>query len=253
MVVKHDTVEYKDGNAVLEGYLYQPETLASKAPAILVYPALWGPSDHEKSVAKELAELGFITFVADPYGKGIRPTVREEAFGLLMSFMNAREEKLKPRIVAAYDYLKNVQNVDTDKICSIGFCFGGTCTIDLARHNVDIKLGVSFHGGFKPTAEGQDFSKLSKITTELLICHGDADDHVNPTVPTFLEELRARDANFTFVRYSKAPHGFTMASNPSAPKSVAYDERADRKSKQAMLEMLDEIVGIPNKNLANAL
>ncbi|CAD5213105.1 unnamed protein product [Bursaphelenchus okinawaensis] len=245
-MVTESLVEYKDGDLMLEGILYQPKA-NTKAPGILVYPAFWGPSEHEKSVAKELAELGFVALVADPYGKGVRPKSREEAFKIVSQFFGSREDLLKPRIIAAYNYLKQVKNVDTSKICSIGYCFGGTCTIDLARHNVDIKLGVSFHGAFSPTKEGQDFSKLSKITTELLICHGDADDHVNPTVPTFLDELRARDANFTFVRYSKAPHGFTMTAEPGAPGHVAYNQRADKQSKQAMLNLLDEVVGIPNK------
>uniref|UniRef100_A0A1I7SVJ2 DLH domain-containing protein n=2 Tax=Bursaphelenchus xylophilus TaxID=6326 RepID=A0A1I7SVJ2_BURXY len=248
MTVKSETVEYKERDTVLEGHLYQPETVTTKHPAILVYPAFWGPSPHEKKVAHELAELGFIALVADVYGKGVRPQSREDAFKALGPYFADREGLLKPRILAAYNYITGLPNVDKGKVGAIGYCFGGTCVLDLARYNVNIVAGVSFHGGLKPIKEGEDHSKLPLINTSLLICHGDADEHVNPTVPAFLEELRARKADFQFINYAKALHGFTMEKEPAGPPNVGYDEKADRRSKLAMLTFFNEIFGIPNKD-----
>uniref|UniRef100_A0A1I7RU53 DLH domain-containing protein n=1 Tax=Bursaphelenchus xylophilus TaxID=6326 RepID=A0A1I7RU53_BURXY len=112
-----------------------------KRPAVLIYPAFWGPSDHEKQVANELASLGYIAFVADVFGKGVRPKTRQDAFKNLGQYFQNREGLLRPRIMAAYNYIKAVPNVDTDKIAAIGYCFGGGCVLDLARNNVKLAAG----------------------------------------------------------------------------------------------------------------
>ncbi|CAD5217690.1 unnamed protein product [Bursaphelenchus xylophilus] len=216
-----------------------------KRPAVLIYPAFWGPSDHEKQVANELASLGYIAFVADVFGKGVRPKTRQDAFKNLGQYFQNREGLLRPRIMAAYNYIKAVPNVDTDKIAAIGYCFGGGCVLDLARNNVKLAAGVSFHGVLLPIKE-EDFSKLPPITTPLLICHGDADAEVNPSVPAFMKEMRERKADFQFVSYAKALHGFTMQKEPAGPANVGYDAKADRRSKAAMLDLFRETIGIPN-------
>lgn len=126
--------------------------------------------------------------------------------------------------MAALNFVKSLPNVDPKKvmmveiqpllfsfqISSIGFCFGGLCSIDLARINSGICGAVSFHGVFNPIDGETDFDKMDPIEAKLLIAHGDTDDHVNPQVDAFIEELRARKADFQFIRYANAPHGFTM-------------------------------------------
>ncbi|CAD5217694.1 unnamed protein product [Bursaphelenchus xylophilus] len=245
MTIKSKAVDYNDGKLVLEGYLSQPESATTKLPAVVIYPAFWGITDNEKEVAKELAKLGYVALAASIYEKGVHPKSREEAFGLITPLLQNRVKIMKPRILAAYDFVKAMKNVDSQKISAIGYCFGGACVLDLARYNVDIKVGVSFHGAFRPIKEGEDHSKLKPITTSLLICHGDADEHVNPEVPALLEELRARKADFQFIRYANAKHGFTMQAEPGASDLVGYNEKADKRSKMAMLNILSEVIGVP--------
>lgn len=107
------------------------------------------------------------------YGKGILHTTREEGFAALSAFRSARSTLLRGRLLAALNFVKSLPEVDHSKISSIGFCFGGMCSIDLARINSGISSAVSFHGAFNPIDGESDFEKMDPIKAKLLILHGD--------------------------------------------------------------------------------
>ncbi|KAI6194539.1 DLH domain-containing protein [Aphelenchoides besseyi] len=236
---------YKDGDDELRGLLANPKNVNTKLPTVLVFPALFGLSEHEEETAKMLAKFGFVAFAADVYGGGKNFDSREEAFAEIKKYREARSTRLRNRLLAAVNFVKSLPIVDEEKINAIGFCFGGLCSLDLIRINV-VASAVSFHGSFQPIDGETNFHELDPIRKKILICHGDNDAHVNPTVDAFIEELRARKADFQFIRYSDALHGFTMKSHKfEGIPGVGYHELTAKRSKRAMLLFFNELYGLP--------
>ncbi|KAI6242585.1 DLH domain-containing protein [Aphelenchoides fujianensis] len=227
-----ETRTYKDGEQELEGVLVQPKNAHGKLPTVLVFHALFGRTEHEEETAKQLGKLGFVAFAADVYGKDVKPQTREEAFEVLGKFRSARSTLLRNRLLAALNFVKSLPNVDHEKIASIGFCFGGMCSLDLARINA-VSSAVSFHGAFQPIDGETDFEKLEPIQTKILVAHGDEDAHVNPTVDAFIDELRGPKGGLP------VPHRF------EGIPGVGYHEPTAKRSKLAMLLLFNELYGLP--------
>uniref|UniRef100_A0A1I7T030 DLH domain-containing protein n=1 Tax=Caenorhabditis tropicalis TaxID=1561998 RepID=A0A1I7T030_9PELO len=242
MTVSTKLIDYKDvDGTIFEGVVYIPEIAKnSKVPAVLVFPAFRGITEFEKDKGHQLAELGYFAFVADVYGKGVRPTERADAFATMGPLVSNRFDKLKPRLFAAIDSLKTFSEVDQSKVAAIGYCFGGLCVLDLARYNSGIKAVVSFHGTLKPIPD----LSLDKITeTTVLVHHGDADFHIGKDqIDGFHEEMRTREADFVFVSHAKAVHAFTEpdADSFNAP-GIGYNEKAAKRSWRSCLNLLTEV------------
>src|SRR6185369_4275439 len=130
--IKTEMIEYKEGDATLEGFLAYDDSIVSKRPGILIVHQWKGLGDYEKKRAEMLAKLGYVTFCADIYGKGIRPQTTEEAGAQAGKYKNDRK-LLRARANAGLETLKKNELVDSSHVAAIGYCFGGTTVIELAR------------------------------------------------------------------------------------------------------------------------
>jgi len=225
------TVEYKQGDTTLEGYLAYDDAISGKRPGVLVVHQWMGLTDYEKHRAEQLAQLGYVAFCADIYGKGIRPKDTSEAGALAGKYKGDRA-LLRARVNAGLDALEKNEQVDPKRVAAIGYCFGGTTVIELARSGANIAGIVSFHGGLdSPTpADGKN------IKCKVLVCHGADDPYVKPAdLAAFEDEMRQANVDWTLIKYGGAVHSFTqpMAGNDNS-KGAAYNERADRRSWAAM-------------------
>jgi len=232
-----ETVEYKDGDAVLKGYLAYDDAAKGKQPGVLVAPEWWGLNDYAKHRADMLAQLGYIAFAVDMYGDGFNTTSPEEAGKRSSQFKNDRPAGRK-RIQTALDTLRKRPQVDPGKIAAIGYCFGGTCALELARSGADIAGVVSFHGSLN-TPHPAD---AKNIKGKVLVCHGANDTFVSAEeVAAFQKEMRDANVDWQMNIYSGAMHSFT---NPDADKfgipGIGYNERADKRSWEAMKQFLAE-------------
>uniref|UniRef100_A0A914BYS6 Dienelactone hydrolase domain-containing protein n=1 Tax=Acrobeloides nanus TaxID=290746 RepID=A0A914BYS6_9BILA len=242
-VKKH--IDYYDGTDTLEGFLAYPSDAVkngSKLTTVLVFHAFAGMTEFEEVRTAELAKLGFVAFAADVFGKGKRAKSIEEGRELIKPYRETRTTLLKNRLVAALNYVKSLDFVDTNKICAIGYCFGGLCVLDIARYNLGLAAVVSFHGGYDPIPDAQPPETLEPIKTSILICHGDADSHIPvEKCLNLMKELNARKADWQFVFYADAKHGFTMPDIPGL-EGVGYHEKTDKRSWTAMLNLFNEVV-----------
>ncbi|RYZ98311.1 MAG: dienelactone hydrolase family protein [Proteobacteria bacterium] len=224
------TVEYQDGEVTLEGFLALPSGKA-KAPGVLVVHEWMGLNPYVKKRAEQLAELGYVAFAADIYGKGVRPTTPEEA-GKTAGIYKANRPFLRHRAALGLAQLVKQPRVDAAKIDAIGYCFGGATVLELARSGADINGVVSFHGSLDtPTP-----ADAKNIKAKVLVLHG-ADDPYVPAndVAAFEEEMRAGGVDWQLVKYSKAVHSFTdKAAGNDNSKGAAYNADADRRSWEAM-------------------
>jgi dienelactone hydrolase len=163
-------VEYKQGDAVLEGVSVYDDAIQGKRPGVLVVHQWKGLGDYEIKRAEMLAKMGYNVFAADIYGKGIRPQTPQAAGAEAGKFKNDRA-LLRTRVRAALDVLAHHELTDAKRIAAIGYCFGGTTVLELARSGADLAGVVSFHGGLSsPTPED-----AKHIKAKVLALHG-ADD-----------------------------------------------------------------------------
>ncbi|MDI1316202.1 dienelactone hydrolase family protein [Flavobacterium sp.] len=231
-------VEYKDGNQVLSGVGVKPSKGLKNNPGVLILPAWMGIKEHEKDVASELAALGYQTFVADIYGIDQRPNGPKEA-GAKAGYYKKNIKEYQTRIQLALDQLVK-QGANPDDIVVIGYCFGGTGAVEAARANMKFKGVVSFHGGL-----GRDDARtIEAINPKVLVLHGADDPYESKEeIEKFQNEMRTAKADWQMTYYANAVHAFTEkgAGNDNS-KGAAYNEKADKRSFQALLDFLKEVL-----------
>ena len=236
-MIQEQFVEYEHAGATLEGFLACDDTEDGARPAVMVVHAWAGRSQFECDKARALAELGYVGFAADLYGKGVLGNSVEENASLMQPFLEDRA-LLQSRLTTALETLKSLPEVDNDRIAAIGFCFGGLCVLDMARTGTDIKGVASFHGLFG--APGNTAG--TKIKAKVLALHGHEDPMVPVNAVVELEkELTEAGADWQIHVYGNALHAFTnpAANNPEL--GAIYNKNADKRSWQALLNFLDEL------------
>ena len=140
-------LDYTDGEITCEAYVAYDESQTSKRPCVLVSHQWSGQSDAERKKAEQLAQLGYVGFAIDIYGKGVRGGLLDDNSKLIQPFLDDRA-MLRRRILAALAAAQRHPMVAPDRIGAIGYCFGGLCVLDLARSAAPgVKGVVSFHGG----------------------------------------------------------------------------------------------------------
>lgn len=236
--IKTEVVEYRDGDTVLQGFVAYDDAKAGKVPGVLVVHQWMGLTDYEKKRCEMLAELGYVAFAADIYGKGVRPANTGEAGGLAGKYKGDRA-LLRRRVNAGFETLKGLPKCDTAKTAAIGYCFGGTTALELGRSGAALSGIVSFHGGLStPTP-----ADAANIKGKVLALHGADDPFVPPAeVAAFEQEMRTAKCDWQLVAYGGAVHSFTQAAaGNDNSKGAAYNEKADRRSWAAMKEFFAEI------------
>ncbi|TDU69287.1 dienelactone hydrolase [Prosthecobacter fusiformis] len=224
------SVEYKVGDVLCEGWHAYDDEIEGKRPSVLIVHQWTGISDHEKNSARMLAELGYNVFVADVYGKGIRPMPPES--GKEAGKYKTDRALLRERVKAGLKVLNKDSRTNPTKVACIGYCFGGLAAIELGRSGAPIKGIVSFHGSLdSPTpADGK------KIKAKVLVLHGADDPFVAPKdMAAFQEEMKDSGVDYKLVEYPGAVHAFTQkgAGNDNS-KGAAYNEAADKASWEEM-------------------
>ncbi len=237
--VQTKTIEYSDGNVTLEGFAaWDSDQIGTAKPGVLVVHQWLGLTDYEKGRCKQLAELGYVALALDVYGKGVRPANTQEAAQIAGTY-KADRDLYRRRLSLGLDELRKLEGVDKNHLAAIGYCFGGTGAIELARSGADIDGIVSFHGGLdSPSpADGEN------IKAKVLICHG-ADDPFVPVadIDAMKTEFNQANVDWQMVYYSGAVHSFTqpMAGNDNS-RGAAYNEAADNRSFQAMQTFFNEL------------
>ncbi len=235
-LIKTRLVEYKDGDVVLQGYAAWEDGFKDSRPGILVVHEWWGHGPYARRRAEQLAKLGFTAFAVDMYGKGVYAKDHEEAGKLAGAFFGDRAA-MRRRALAGLEVLKKQPFVDLKHLGAIGYCFGGTTVLELARAGTDLRGVVSFHGNLATPVPATQTPKAS-----ILVLHGADDGFTNPGVPGFLEEMRKVKADWQFVQYGGAVHSFTVVeAGTDTTKGMAYNKEADHRSWEAMHSFFDEL------------
>jgi len=235
--IQSKTIEYKQGDTTLEGVLVWDDAVKGARPGVLIVHQWLGLTDYEKHRAEMLAQLGYVAFCADIYGKGVRPA-SVAAAGAESTKYKTDRTLLRARVNAGLEELKKSSLADGSRIAAIGYCFGGTTAIELARSGADIKGVVSFHGGLdSPTpADGKN------IKCKILALAGGDDPYQKPEdLAAFENEMRAAKVDWQLVFFGGALHSFTKPDSALTTPGEKYNEHADKRSWADMKQFFGEI------------
>jgi dienelactone hydrolase len=228
--VKTKEVTYRSGGVSMKGYVAYDDAIKGKRPGVLVVHEWWGNNDYARKRARMLAELGYTALSVDMYGDGKTADHKDDAAALATQV--AKDMPVaKARFEAGLKALKKEKSVDGSKVAAIGYCFGGSVVLNMARLGVDLKGVASFHGSLGGLAPAEK----DKVKARVAVFTGEADPMVPAEqVTAFKQQMDAAGAKYSVVSYPGVKHSFT---NPQADEyakrfglPVAYDAKADADS-----------------------
>jgi dienelactone hydrolase len=232
--MKTQEVDYKFGDQEYRAFVANPEK--ESAPLVLVVHTWAGRDDFVEKKAIELAEEGYVAMAVDMYGEAKVGTSTEENQSLMTPLIEDRD-KLKAIINSAVEAGKKIDGVDSSKVAAIGYCFGGLVVLDLARSGTDISGVVSFHGLLMSSDISTD-----GIRAKVLVLHGERDPMVPLSmVDDFQKEMTEAEADWQLHSYGNAYHAFTNKEANDPNLGTQYNENADKRSWQSMMNFFAEI------------
>jgi len=236
--IRSEVLRYRQSGIEFQSVLVYDDAVPGKRPGVLVCPEWWGLNDYAKHRAEMLAQLGYVALAVDLYGAG-QATEDPQVARKLSSALKSDRLLLRQRVNAALEELKKDPRVNAQEIAAIGYCFGGTTVLELARSGAEVRGVVAFHAGL----DSPNPSDGRNIKGRVLVCHGANDSSSSAQdVAAFEQEMRENHVDWQMNLYGNAVHGFT---NPAADQrgisGVAYNAEADRRSWQAMEAFLEEL------------
>jgi dienelactone hydrolase len=232
-----ETVRYEaDGLSMIGTLCFEPAD--GPRPGVLVFPEAFGPGEHTESRCRRLAEMGYVALGCDLHGDARYIESVDEAVGALKPLFDS-PDKLRARALSPLALLRSRPEVDTTRLGAIGFCFGGTMALELARNGEALRAVVGFHSGLstkRPAAPGT-------IAARVLACIGADDPMIPPEQRAAFEtEMRDAKADWQLHVYGNTVHGFTFAEahRRNKPEAIRYSPEADTASWAAMSQLFVE-------------
>ena len=235
-----EAIEYSADGARRVGYLAVDRARPRKRPGVLIAHEAGGVSEVVKQRARRLAELGYVAFALDYVGDGIVHGDLDAVRAVVATY-TAAPERIRAIGHASLDVLRAQPEVEATKIAAIGYCYGGTAVLELARSGAAIACTVGFHSGLA-TSRPDD---AHQITGKVLVCIGAEDPMIPPEQRlAFEREMRAGKVDWRLYLFGNAVHGFA---NPDADRfhnpALAYHRPTDERSFRAMRDLFDETFG----------
>jgi dienelactone hydrolase len=231
------TIDYKQGDTNLHGFLAYDTAIEGKRPGVLIMHQFMGLTPFEKDIAEKLARLGYVAFAADIYGVATQPMSAQEASNRSKNFKENRP-LWRARGEAGLAVLEADKLVDTSRIGLIGYCFGGGSALELDRSGAPVRATVVFHG----VLDTPNPADARNIRGHILALQGGDDPFVTQKdVTAFEAEMRAAHVDWEMVQYGGAVHAYTVKlAGTDNSKGAAYNAEADRRSWIAMTDFFDE-------------
>lgn len=236
--MKRTTLNYEaDGLQMRSELFFEPSP--QPKPGVLVFPEAYGLNKHALSRAEKLAGLGYAALACDLHGEALVVEDLGVSIGMLDG-LYADPSRTRARAVGGLRVLAERAEVDSTRIAAIGFCFGGTMALELARSGADIKAVVGFHSGLATVAPKSD---AKAIKARILVCIGGDDPFIPPVQRgDFEAEMRGGYVDWQMHVYGGTVHSFTnsSAANAKRPEAVRYNPDADRRSWLSMQQLFAE-------------
>nr|WP_185754195.1 dienelactone hydrolase family protein [Luteibacter sp. 9135] len=232
-------VQWTDHGVTFKSVLVYDDAVAGKRPGLVMVPNWFGVNDRAVAKAKEIAGKDYVILLTDMYGGDIRPTSEAEA-GVAVKPLYADRTIMRQRVTRAFDELKAQEKnapIDPMRLAAIGFCFGGSAVLDLARTGADLAAVVSFHG----LLSTDDPKLASQIHAHVLALNGADDTNVPPEQRAAFEaEMRGGKVDWASTDFGGAVHCFTEKEATSPTGNCRYDDKVAKRAYTAMRAWLSE-------------
>lgn len=230
-------VTYITDTTQMKGYIAYDKNITTKRPGIIVVHEWWGHNDYTRERANMLAELGYTAIAIDMYGDGKQALHPQDA-GKFSGMVMKNIDVAKARFDAALQVLKNNPSVDSTKIAAIGYCFGGSVVLTMANAGEDLDAVAAFHSGVQ-----LPIMPNNKLKAKVLVANGADDPFVSPeSIVNFKKEMDSIHADYQYISYQGAKHAYTSKGATALGEKfnlpLEYNEEADAKSWEALLELL---------------
>ena len=238
--MQHETLTYQADGLTMRSQLFF-EPASGKRAGVLVFPEAFGLGGHAISRAERLAAMGYVALACDLHGDGRVIDGLEEAIGLLKPLFEA-PDRTRARAGGGLQALVARPEVDAGRVASIGFCFGGTMSLELARAGADLKAVVGFHSGLGSAAKATH----GVVKPRVLVCIGADDPMIPPDQRAAFEtEMREAGADWQMHLYGGTVHSFTNteAAKRNMPDAIRYNPVADAESWAAMQALFADTLG----------
>jgi dienelactone hydrolase len=231
-------VEWTQDGTTFSGVLVYDDSDNDTRPGLVMVPNWKGVNDSAIAKAKQLAGDDYVVLVADVYGKGVRPKTDAEAGPVATKLRNDRPV-LRARALKAIEVLKAQAGkapLDAGRIGAVGFCFGGTTVLEMARAGAPLAGVVSLHGGLGSPLP----AKAGGTHPSVLVLNGADDKSVSKDdIASFEQEMNTAKVDWEFTNYSGAVHCFAE-SDANSPPGCQYNERAAKRAWKALDEFFEE-------------
>jgi len=242
MTIQSENLSYSVDGTEMNCHLAWDDAQDGPRPGVLVFPEWWGLNEYIQQRTEQVASLGYVAMGVDMYGGRKSVTTPDEAGALMTGVLSEMGTTGTARVQAALDALGGHALADSERLGAIGYCFGGALVLHMARKSMPLKGVVSFHGAL----DSFHSPRPGDVKAEVLVCHGAADELIPyEAIPKFRAEMDRAGADFKFIAYEGALHGFT---NPAADERgrkfnlpLAYDPEADAQSWEAMKSLFEKV------------
>ena len=236
--IQSKVVPYSLGDKDYEGFLAWDDSVNGKRPGVLVVHEWWGLNDYARSRVEQLAEMGYVAFAVDMYGKG-KVTAHPEKASEWAKLTTGNVDEWFGRAQKGLKILQADERVDPTRLAAIGYCFGGATVMQLVYGSALVKGVVSFHGSLPLPPHSEKVPDAAKV----LIAHGNSDPFISlEHIGKFQTALNTAGIDWQMIVHSGAQHSFT---NPSADqyglKGATYHKQADQRSWMHMQQFFDEL------------
>lgn len=241
--VQDKEVTYSADGITMKGYVAWDDAVTGPRPGVLVVHEWWGHNEYARKRARMLAELGYTALAVDMYGDG-RTADHPKDAGAFAGEVRKNAAGARARFQAAEDLLKQQAGVDAARIGALGYCFGGTVVLEMARQGADLKAVASYHGGLATDTPAQAGAVKARVASFT----GDADPMIPASqVEAFRQEMTQAGVDVTTVVYPGVKHSFT---NPEADAyaqrfnmPLGYDAAADADAWDKTRRLLRDTLG----------
>ncbi len=239
--VRTQEITYSVDGLELTGYMAYDDAVSGKRPGILVAHEWWGHDDYARKRAELLAARGYTAFALDMYGTGKLAEHPDDAKSFMMASIET-SDVAEARFDAAYEVLRSHHTVDSEKLAAIGYCFGGTVVLNMARMGFDLDGVVSFHGNLSALVEAEP----GKVRAKVRAFNGADDGFVTAeSIAAFKTEMEAAGVDYEFTNYPGAVHSFTKPGSTAVGEKfglpLAYNAAADGDSWMQTMHFFNEI------------
>jgi len=233
-----EVVPYDHNGIPLQGVAVYDEATDNKRPALILFHDWRGPGEDEIEVAREYVGHGYIVFIADMFGKDVRPTTATEAADATRE-LYADRDFFRKRAFRAFDaFTKEYWIADAKRVACMGTAFGGTAALELARTGARLSGTVVINASIRPASEEDG----RRIQGRGVVLHAGSDPHLGSNeLHEFIDEMRTGDVDYELLVYGRAKRGFTNPEAPTTVRGTAYDPELASQARETVNRFLEQV------------